>query len=132
MEKTNISKALSTTYLSIITILTLKLICSYLPTFLVTRLSIALEFLYIYILYVWMTCSTSNPIQLPFSLYFNHIKTIFTPPSEKGYNMPIQGRIAMFCQYTTILIFLPMWTIFWFIDVGWKIWLGPLVVSIVL
>jgi len=30
--------------------------------------------------------------------------------------MPIQGRVVMFCQYTTILIFLPMWTIFWLID----------------
>merc|ERR1712151_871305 len=117
MAKSDMSKALTSFYLSILTILLTRTLCSYLPNFIVTRLYIGLEFLYLYIIGVWVTCSgTSNPIQLPLSLYLNHVQTIFKQPTEKGYNMPIESRIVMFCTYLTIPIFLPMWTIFWYID----------------
>jgi len=117
MAKSNMLRALSTLYLSILTILLVKTLCSYLPKFLVTRLYIGLEFLYLYVLGVWVTCSgTSNPIQLPLSLYINHVKTIFKKTNEKGYNMPNESRIVMFFTYLTIPVFLPMWTMFWYID----------------
>jgi len=117
MTDSNMLRAMSTIYISIVFLLLVRTLCSYLPSFLATRLYVGLEFLYLYVLGVWVTgSSTSNPIQLPLSLYLNHVQTIFKQTTEKGYNMPLESRIVMFTQYLTIPIFLPMWTIFWYID----------------